>query len=68
MSRFLASKLVGMSVRLAAAQVSRPMAVRFASWGPDKVPADRKEVEFRVFKSIASHDKISDTNLVSLRF
>ena len=30
----------------------------FASWGPDRVPPDPKEIELRVIKSIATHDKV----------
>ncbi len=44
------------------AAVSRPSSLAplrlFASWGEEKPPIDRKEIELRVIKSISSHDKI----------
>ncbi len=33
------------------------------SWGPQRQPVDRKDIEFRVIKTISMHHKI-DPNLV----
>lgn len=30
----------------------------FASWGVEKPPIDRKEIELRIIKSVSSHDKV----------
>lgn len=51
------------------AAVSRPSSLAplrlFASWGEEKPPIDRKEIELRVIKSISSHDKIEVNQVLS---
>lgn len=34
-----------------------------ASWGIEKPPLDRKEVELRVIKSVSSHDKVDQSQV-----
>ncbi len=45
--------------RLIWTQIARQL----PSWGPPRQPVDRKDIEFRVIKTISMHDKI-DPNLV----
>lgn len=71
MSRFLLSRFVALN-RVARLPVVLPpfrqvnVARFLASWGPDKEPADRKEIELRVIKAVTSHDKVDQSQVFSI--
>lgn len=39
---------------------------RLPSWGPPRVPVDRKSVEERVLSTLAKHDKVDPSAVISL--